>query len=50
MLSESFDGCDSLDLIAQYDLTQILENEIMDSLVSKFWNGPYETVLFLNKS
>ena len=46
----TYDGCDTLDLIASYDLTKILENEVIDTLVTQYWNGPYECMYFMNNS
>jgi len=46
----TYDGCDTLDLVASNDLTSILENEVIETLVTEFWNGPYECLYFMNTS
>lgn len=39
-----------IDLISEYELTSLLENKSIDSLVMSYWNGPYETLYFMNTS
>ena len=51
MLEEmTYDQCQVIDFISEYDLTQLLENKSIDSLVTSYWNGPYETLYFMNTS
>jgi hypothetical protein len=42
-----YDGQNVIDLIAELNLTRLLENPIMDNIISNYWEGPYERKYFL---
>ncbi len=35
-------GMSVMDTIASHDLIDLLENPILDNLISHYWTGPYE--------
>ena len=45
-----FNGSTVIDMIAHFDLVELLENPYMDNLISQYWTGPYENYFFLRPS
>lgn len=50
MHDKFIEGFKVIDLISQFNLTDLLESEQMDALVTSYWKGSYETKYFMNTS
>ena len=44
----NFNGTNVLDNIAYLDITELLMNPVMNEIVSIYWDGPYESIFFLD--
>lgn len=47
---KTYSGIEILDFIAHLDIIEILQNSMIDSIISNMYFGPYERETFLNKS
>ncbi|CAI2387331.1 unnamed protein product [Moneuplotes crassus] len=47
---KTYSGMEVLDLIAHLDIIEILQNTMIDSIISNMYFGPYERETFLKKS
>ena len=47
---KTYTGIEVLDLIAHLDIIEILQNTMIDSIISNMYFGPYEREIFLKKS
>jgi hypothetical protein len=50
MTDKLYNGLEVIDMIAYLNLTELLMSEIMDHVVSSFFEGPYERSFFLKGS
>ena len=50
LLDKTYNGTEVIDLIEMLDIIEILQNPMMDSIVSNMYYGPYERESFLKKS
>ena len=47
---KTYSGFETIDLIAHLDIIEILQNSMIDSIISNMYFGPYERETFLKKS
>ena len=50
LVDKNYSGTQVIDMIAFLDIIEILQNPMLDSIISNMYYGPYERELFLKKS
>ena len=50
LTDRNYSGIQVIDMIAFLDIIEILQNPMLDSIISNMYNGPYQREIFLRKS
>ena len=50
LVDVNYSGIQVIDMIAFLDIIEILQNPILDSIISNMYYGPYQREVFLKKS
>ena len=50
LTDRNYSGIQVIDMIAYLDIIEILQNPMLDSIISNMYNGPFQREIFLRKS
>lgn len=46
LLDTTYQGLEVLEVIVKYEFIDLLKSSVVDNVISKFWQGPYERNIF----